>query len=57
MAFVIVSNLGKVLFAKDGLGVEIVFELQEVVGGVFEEKREVLDRFAGESALGFTKKC
>ena len=57
MTFVIVSNLGKALFAKDGLGVEIVFELQEVVGGVFQEKREVLDRFAGESALGFTKKC
>lgn len=57
MAFVIVSNLGKALFAKDGLGVEIVFELQEVVGGVFQEKREVLDRFTGESALGLTKKC
>jgi hypothetical protein len=56
VAFVIIANLGKGLFPKDGIGIEIEFELQEVVGGVFQEKRKVLDRFTSEPALGLTKK-
>lgn len=52
-----IANLGKALLSKDGIGIEIVLEFQEVVGGIFEEKREVLNGFSGESTLGLTKKC
>jgi len=51
-----IANLGKALFPKDGSVVEIVLEFEEVLGGVFEEKREVFDRFSCVSTLGFAKK-
>jgi len=51
-----IADLGKVLLPKDGSVVEIVLEFEEVMGGVFEEKRKVFDGFPRETTLGFAKK-
>ncbi len=56
LAFVIIPNLGKALLAKDGISIEIVFELQEVVGRVFQEKSQVFERGFREPTMRFPKK-
>jgi len=50
--FVFVADFSEVTFAEDRGVVRVVFELEEVVRGIFEEKRQVLDLCAGVPAAG-----
>lgn len=53
--FVSVANLRESLFTKDGIGVEVIFELKKIMGGVLQEKCQVFKGGIRKSPTGFTE--